>query len=255
MPRDSTEQARRVLLIGQALAYDDDGLQQIIDGPYFTFELTDSAATGLAKATSKARQFDAILIATDLPDGDGADLCSRLRERCVTTPVILLSQDSSEDEVVRGLDAGANDYVSAPFRRNEMVARLHAHIRAYEVSEDAVLKIGPFHFRPAGRLLHNTQSGERVRLTEKEASVLKYLYRATSPVTRHTLLHEVWGYNARTTTHTVETHIYRLRRKLEPNPNRISLLVNTDGGYRLCMTTPRSEISRNWQSAGMLAAL
>ena len=235
------------------MAYDEDGLQQTIDGPHFTFDLTDSAGSGLVKASSATRQFDAILIAADLPDGDGAQLCTRLRERGVTTPIILLSQDSSEDEVVRGLDAGANDYLVTPLRPNELVARLYAHIRAYEVSEDAVLKIGPFHFRPAGRLLHNTQSGERVRLTDKEASVLKYLYQASSPVSRHTLLHEVWGYNARTTTHTVETHIYRLRRKLEANPNQTSLLVNIDGGYRLSTTTSRSEPRAAWQAAGMAA--
>lgn len=238
MPRDFFHRQRRVLFIGQTESFGADLLDRMSDHEQLSFEIAKTAMAGLAVALAQAKQFDAILIAVDLPDGDGPATCSRLRDAGIHIPVLLLAEQDSEFEVIRGLDAGANDFISMPIRHAELVARLRAQIRAYETSEEAVLAIGPFEFRPASRLLQNTLTHTRVRLTEKEASVLKYLYRADGPVPRNTLLHEVWGYNARATTHTVETHIYRLRRKIEPDPSRIALLVNEDGGYRLCIDTP-----------------
>ena len=144
--------------------------------------------------------------------------------------------DGSDDEadIVRGLDAGANDYIAKPFRLGELLARLRAQLRIFENSEDAVFVIGPYTFRPSAKLLQEPQRNRRIRLTEKEAAILKFLYRAgTKPVARQILLNEVWGYNAAVTTHTLETHIYRLRQKIEPDPTNARLLVTEGGGYRL----------------------
>jgi DNA-binding response OmpR family regulator len=136
--------------------------------------------------------------------------------------------------VVRGLEAGANDYIAKPFRLAELLARLRAQLRIFENSEDAVFNIGPYVFRPAAKLLQEAVKNRRIRLTEKEAAILKFLYRAgTKPVARQVLLNEVWGYNAAVTTHTLETHIYRLRQKIEPDPSNARLLVTEGGGYRL----------------------
>jgi DNA-binding response OmpR family regulator len=254
MPRDVYFQPRRVLLIGQTMATSDTVLKQVLDSGYLEYDAVDSLATGFTKATAAVRQYDAILLASALPDGDGAELCTRLRDNGINVPILLLSTDSSEAAVVHGLESGANDYLSAPFRFAETLARVHAQIRAYEVSEEAVLKIDIFNFRPASRILHNTVTGQRTKLTEKEASVLKYLYRAEGPVPRHVLLHEVWGYNARTTTHTVETHIYRLRRKIEPDANQISVLINVEGGYLLNTDQPRTQTTRTFETAQLAAA-
>jgi DNA-binding response OmpR family regulator len=136
--------------------------------------------------------------------------------------------------VVRGLDSGANDYIAKPFRLNELLARLRAQLRIFENSEDAVFSIGPYTFRPSAKLLQDPAKNRRIRLTEKEAAILKFLYRAgTRAVARQVLLNEVWGYNAAVTTHTLETHIYRLRQKIEPDPANARLLVTEGGGYRL----------------------
>ena len=137
-------------------------------------------------------------------------------------------------DVVRGLDSGANDYISKPFRLAELLARLRAQLRIFENSEDAVFKIGPFIFRPSAKQLVEPAKNRRIRLTEKEAAILKFLYRAgPKPVARQVLLNEVWGYNAAVTTHTLETHIYRLRQKIEPDPSNSRLLLTEGGGYRL----------------------
>jgi len=176
---------------------------------------------------------DLILLDVDLPDMDGREACRLLRKDGVSTPVIMLTAQDSDADTVLGLDSGANDYVTKPFRFAVLLARIRAHLRSHEQSEDAVFAIGPYEFRPAGKLLLDDK-GKKIRLTEKETNILKYLYRAgAKPVSREELLAEVWGYNAGVTTHTLETHIYRLRQKIEPEPGAARLLLTDAGGYRL----------------------
>ena len=176
---------------------------------------------------------DLILLDVDLPDMDGREACRLLRKDGVSTPVIMLTAQSADADAILGLDAGANDYVTKPFRFAVLLARIRAHLRSHEQSEDAVFTIGPYEFRPAAKVLTDAK-GKKVRLTEKETNILKYLYRAgAKPVSREELLTEVWGYNAGVTTHTLETHIYRLRQKIEPEPGQARLLLTDAGGYRL----------------------
>ncbi len=141
----------------------------------------------------------------------------------------------SRFDTILGLDAGANDYISKPFKFPVLLARIRAQLRQHEQSEDAIFALGPYTFKPAAKILL-AKDGSKIRLTEKETNILKFLYRATKGVVpRDTLLHEVWGYNAGVTTHTLETHIYRLRQKIEPDPSNASLLVTENGGYRLAL--------------------
>ena len=191
-----------------------------------------SAAEAAQAVTGGGLRVDMVILDLALPDGDGRDLCAALRRQGNNVPIILLTGMKDERDVVRGLDAGANDYVIKPFRMSELLARVRAQLRVHEISEDAELVIGRFRFRPADRLLIAPDGG-RVALTGKEAAVLKYLYRAGAPVSRTELLLQVWGYHVNASTHTVETHIYRLRLKLEPDPTGLRLLQNEPGGYRL----------------------
>ena len=201
-------------------------------------EFVAVAAGSIAEAESllreRDRRVDGVILDVTLPDGDGRDFCADLRRQGVRVPIVMLTGSDEEQDVVRGLEAGANDYVVKPFRLGELLARLRAQLRFFENSEDAVFSIGPYTFRPAAKLLQEPQRNRRIRLTEKEAAILKFLYRAgTKPVARQILLNEVWGYNAAVTTHTLETHIYRLRQKIEPDPANARLLVTEGGGYRL----------------------
>ena len=201
-------------------------------------EFSAAEAKTVAEAQSlvhaQGARFDALILDVGLPDGDGRDLCAGLRREGLRMPIIMLTGSDEEVDVVRGLDSGANDYIAKPFRLNELLARLRAQLRIFENSEDAVFTVGPYTFRPSAKLLQEPTRNRRIRLTEKEAAILKFLYRAgTKPVARQVLLNEVWGYNAAVTTHTLETHIYRLRQKIEPDPSNSRLLVTEGGGYRL----------------------
>ncbi|MDA8050081.1 MAG: response regulator transcription factor [Rhodospirillales bacterium] len=200
------------------------------------FAAVEAATLGEAEAllAAKDARFDAVILDVRLPDGDGRDFCVRLRRQGLKIPIIMLTGSDEEADVVRGLDSGANDYIAKPFRLAELLARLRAQLRIFENSEDAVFAIGPYVFRPAAKLLQEPVRNRRIRLTEKETAILKFLYRSGSrPVARQVLLNEVWGYNASVTTHTLETHIYRLRQKIEPDPAHARLLITEGGGYRL----------------------
>jgi len=149
-------------------------------------------------------------------------------------PIIMLTGADSDAEEILGLESGANDYITKPFKVGVLLARIRGQLRQHEQSEDAVFTIGPYSFRPAQKMMIHKETEKKVRLTEKETSILKYLFRAgEKAVGRDTLLHEVWGYNAGVTTHTLETHVYRLRQKIEPVPSEATLLVTEPGGYKL----------------------
>jgi len=204
-----------------------------VDGE-FTASGVETASEAEARMTSRESRFDAIILDVGLPDGDGRDLCARLRRSGIKVPIIMLTGSDEETDVVRGLDSGANDYIAKPFRMAELLARLRAQLRIFENSEDAVFTIGPYSFRPGAKLLVDEGARKKVRLTEKETAILKYLYRAGRRIIgRDVLLNEVWGYNSGVATHTLETHVYRLRQKIERDPARAEILVTEPGGYRL----------------------
>jgi DNA-binding response OmpR family regulator len=197
--------------------------------------VTEEADTGAAAvARGKEGQYDAVLLDVGLPDMDGREVCRLLRRGGFAAPIIMLTGADSDSDTVLGLEAGANDYVTKPFRFNVLLARLRAQLRLYEQSEEAIFTIGPFTFRPSQKLLVDEAARRKVHLTEKETAILKYLYRTGGQVVgREKLLGEVWGFNAAVTTHTLETHVYRLRQKIEKDPSRAEILVTEQGGYRL----------------------
>jgi len=183
--------------------------------------------------TAKADQVDLVLMDVGLPDIDGREAVRILRKGGFKAPIIMLTGHDTDSDTILGLESGANDYVVKPFRFAVLLARIRAQLRQHEASEDAVFTIGPYSFRPSSKVLLNPK-GTKVRLTEKETAILRYLYRAgQKPVSRETLLQEVWGYNSGVTTHTLETHIYRLRQKVEKDAATPAILVTEAGGYKL----------------------
>ena len=223
---------KRILIVDD----DEDLLEMLSDQlklhEEFQVVLAMSAAEGLE--VTKQCNFDMILLDVGLPDMDGREVCRLMRRAGVRAPIIMLTGADTDADTILGLDAGANDYVTKPFKLGVLLARLRAHIRQHERSDDAVFTIGPYTFQPANKLLMHEEEQKKVRLTDKETAILKYLYRAgDKPVARDKLLDEVWGYNAAVTTHTLETHVYRLRQKIEADPSSAKLLVTEAGGYKL----------------------
>jgi DNA-binding response OmpR family regulator len=227
--------AQRPILIVE----DDETLREVLaehlaDGHGFTVATAATLQEADKAINDEDARFDAMILDIGMPDGDGRDFCARMRRHGHKMPVIMLTGSDAEADVVRGLDSGANDYIAKPFRSNELVARLRAQLRLFDGSEEAEFSVGPYIFRPARKLLRDPARNRRIRLTDKESAILRFLYRSDArPVGREILLHEVWGYNSAVTTHTLETHIYRLRQKLETNPATPALLLTAQGGYRL----------------------
>lgn len=225
-------QVKNILLVD-----DDDSLRQSLAEQLHLLEEfgtveASTAAGGLAAI--KDADFAAVLLDVGLPDMDGRDLCRLMRREGVRCPIIMLTAAGTDADAILGLDAGANDYVTKPFRLGVLMARLRAQLRQFEQTEDAVFAIGPYSFRPSAKMLLDEARNRKIRLTEKETAILKFLYRAgDKAVGRDILLGEVWGYNAAVTTHTLETHVYRLRQKMERDPANAEILVTEPGGYRL----------------------
>ena len=198
------------------------------------FSTIGAASATEALGLAKEDHFDVIILDVGLPDMDGREVCRLMRRNGVTSPIIMLTGADTDADTILGLDAGANDYIIKPFRLGVLLARLRAHIRQHERSDDAVFTIGPYTFQPSNKLLVHNNDETKVRLTDKETAILKYLYRAGNKVvSRDMLLDEVWGYNAGVTTHTLETHFYRLRQKIEEDPSSAQILVTEPGGYKL----------------------
>ena len=222
---------RKVLVID-----DDDALRETLKEQFTLhdeFEITDAATASAGLKQLRSDMVDLVLLDVRLPDMDGREACKQMRKSGYRGPIIMLTAQDTEADTILGLDSGANDYIAKPFRFGVLLARIRAQLRQHEQSEDAVFKIGPYTFKPAAKMLIRGDN-RKVRLTEKETNILKFLYRAGERVVDgEILLHEVWGYNAGVTTHTLETHIYRLRQKIEADPSQAQILVTETGGYKL----------------------
>ncbi|MEO6396336.1 MAG: response regulator transcription factor [Devosia sp.] len=200
---------------------------------YREFELSEAGTANEALRAVRDAHVDLMILDVGLPDMDGREAVKILRREGFKSPILLLTGHDTDSDEILGLESGANDYVTKPFRFSVLLARIRAALRQHDQSEDVVFTIGPYSFQPAAKLLESADGG-KVRLTDKETSILKYLYRqGPKTISREVLLKEVWGYNNRVTTHTLETHIYRLRQKIERDPSNARLLVTEDGGYRL----------------------
>ena len=219
------------------LIIDDDAEQrEALKEQLSLHEEFDAVAAQNAREGIQAAKFgliDLVIMDVGLPDIAGHDAVRILRKNNFKAPIIMLSGRTADSDAILGLDSGANDYVTKPIRFGVLLARIRVQLRQHQASDDVIFTIGPYTFRPSSKLVLN-HNGNKVRLTGMETSILRYLYRAGQhPVSRETLLREVWGYNSGVTTHTLETHIYRLRQKIELDAATPAILVTESRGYKL----------------------
>ena len=231
-PREAgMSNARKILIVDDDTELREALVEQLALHEEFEATSVDSGTKGVQAARNG--HIDLVIMDVGLPDVDGREAVRILRKNGFKAPIIMLTGHDTDSDTILGLESGANDYITKPFRFAVLLARIRAQLRQHEASEDAVFTIGPYTFRPSSKLLLNPK-GSKVRLTEKETAILRYLYRAgQKPVSRETLLQEVWGYNSGVTTHTLETHIYRLRQKVEKDAGAPAILVTEGGGYKL----------------------
>jgi DNA-binding response OmpR family regulator len=223
--------ARKILIVDDDTELREALVEQLALHEEFEATAVDSGTKGVQ--TARNGHIDLVIMDVGLPDVDGREAVRILRKNGFKAPIIMLTGHDTDSDTILGLESGANDYITKPFRFAVLLARIRAQLRQHEASEDAVFTIGPYTFRPSSKLLMNPK-GNKVRLTEKETAILRYLYRAGQrPVSREVLLQEVWGYNSGVTTHTLETHIYRLRQKVERDASAPAILVTEGGGYKL----------------------
>jgi DNA-binding response OmpR family regulator len=223
---------RRILIVN-----DDEILLSVLNEQlqlHKEFMLTIAVTAKECLGLAKTNYFDVILLGLGLPDMEGCKVCRLMRKKGVTSPILMVTGANAEVDTVLGIEAGANDCIASPFRLGVLLAKLRAQINQYDRSDDVVFSIGPYRFQPSNKTLVRDHDQRKFRLTDKETAILKYLYRAGNKVvSREVLLDEVWGYNASVTTHTLETHVYRLRQKIEPDPSNVTILITEPGGYRL----------------------
>ena len=196
--------------------------------------------TGLSRSSAGA--WDLIILDLRLPGVDGLEICKSLRQKSEYVPILMLTSKSSELDRVVGLELGADDYVTKPFSVLELMARVKAILRRAEMSEispktaQRETKIGCVAIDPATRSV--TVRGEPVELTAKEFDLLLHFASNPGRVYRRTeLLDSVWGYGHAGYEHTVNSHINRLRAKIENDPTKPELIVTVWGvGYKIDAT-------------------
>lgn len=219
------------------LVDDDDALRESLAEQlalYEEFKVSQVSRASLALDKIKEPEpIDVMILDVGLPDMDGRDTCRLMRRAGFKSPIIMLTAAATDADTILGLDAGANDYISKPFRFNVLLARVRAQLRQHQNSEDATVRIGPYTFQSSTKILLDAAEDRKIKLTEKEAGIIRQLYRAQGRVVpRDILLNDIWGYNSGVSTHTLETHIYRLRQKIGDDGN---LIVTESGGYRLAV--------------------
>lgn len=229
--------AENLLISSRVLIVDDDDYLREVLISQFRHEgvVTVEEATKASEAFDKVEQFkpDLVLLDIQLPDGNGFDICRKLRDRGFEKLIIMLTGQQEETDIIRGLDTGANDYIAKPMRFGELLARVRAQLRQYKSSDDVRFTTQDVEFQPASKTLTSLDNQRVVVLTEKETMILKKLFRTWPEATsKDLLLSEVWGYQTMVATHTLETHIYRLRQKIGRLTD-FPVVETTQDGYRL----------------------
>ncbi len=201
---------------------------------YEDYEAVPVGTAAEALSHVDRQHVDLVLLDIGLPDMDGRETCRLMRRHGLHAPIIMLTALDGDADTILGLEAGANDYVTKPFRIGVLLARIRSQLRQHETNEDAAFSLGPYIFKPSARRLVDRQTRKEISLSEKESAILKHLYKAGDTVVGYDELYsEIWDHNAPLATHTLQTHIYRLRQKIEPDPSRPRILKSEAGGYRV----------------------
>jgi len=204
-------------------------------------QLRNEGVISIAEAAKASEAFDQvdrfkpdlILLDIELPDGNGFNICGRLRTRGFQKPIIMLTGQQEDTDIIKGLEKGANGYIAKPLRFGELLALIKVHLRHYIEPDDISFMTKYVEFQPAHKKLISLETQRIILLTEKETMILKKLFWIwPEAISKESLLSEVWGYRNMVATHTLETHIYRLRQKIS-RLIEAPFIETTHDGYKL----------------------
>lgn len=206
------------------------GLQDTFATQGWEVLTAQDGATGLDFALSK--QPDLLLLDIMLPRVNGYEICRAVRERGLDLPILMLTAKGQEEDIVLGLNLGADDYLTKPFRRGELIARANALVRRGLSARNSITRFGPYELNLAAHKLF--RGGKEVELTAKEFRVLAYLVaHAGCAVTRDNILNTVWGNSVVVTGRSIDRCVATLRAKIEADPHRpVHIQTVRDVGYR-----------------------
>jgi len=211
--------------LGEALAF-----QLPLSEKYQIIETSDETRT----LTQINNNFcDLVIINSQSSALKECNLTKSLRLAGYKKPIIMLINRNSNLDIPDDQSHKADEYIVKPFRYPVLLKSIETQLHKFKKSENTQYNIGNYVFKPNSKILESNEN-RSIRLTEKENNILKFLYKNLGNfISREILLHEVWGYNSTVTTHTLETHIYRLRQKIEDDPSNACFLITEPGGYKL----------------------
>ena len=211
--------------LGEALAF-----QLTLDKKY---EIVETSGETSAFSQISNNFCDLVIVNSQSSALNGYNLTKSLRLAGFKKPIIMLINQNNNLDIADDQNRKADEYINKPFRYPVLLKSIETQLHKFKKSENTKYSIGNYIFKPKSKILESNKK-RSIRLTEKENNILKFLYKHIGNiVSRETLLHEVWGYNSKVTTHTLETHIYRLRQKIEDDPSKACLLITETGGYKL----------------------
>ena len=182
----------------------------------------------------RERRVNALLLDMSLAEDGGLSFCAVLREEGFRAPILLFDSGAADDTAIRALDTGATDYLPMPFNPDVLAARLRAHLRQHDESDFVAYRVGPFEFQPGSRVLLDRESGRKVRLTGIETQIVRFLLQQPEArADREDLMQALWGACDQRTSHAIDSHVYRIRQKIEPNPKAPVHLLTEGRIYRL----------------------
>ncbi|HEX5050239.1 MAG TPA: response regulator transcription factor [Planctomycetota bacterium] len=178
---------------------------------------------------------DVIILDVVLGDRDGVDLCRRLRRRKVVTPILMLTGRTATSDKVRGLDAGADDYLTKPFEQEELLARLRSLLRRSKAAEGVMLQSGQLHMDVDAHRV--TVGGAAVKLSTKEFALLEYMMRNPGKLLTRTMISErVWGVDYESSSNVIDVYVSSLRRKVDRGSPTRHIETIVGSGYRFAHT-------------------
>jgi DNA-binding response OmpR family regulator len=211
--------------LGEALAF-----QLTLDKKY---EIVETSGETSAFSQINNNFCDLVIANSQSSALNGYNLTKSLRLAGFKKPIIMLINQNNNLDIADDQNRKADEYINKPFRYPVLLKSIETQLHKFKKSENTKYSIGNYIFKPNSKILESNKK-RSIRLTEKENNILKFLYKHIGNiVSRETLLHEVWGYNSKVTTHTLETHIYRLRQKIEDDPSEACFLITETGGYKL----------------------